>query len=406
MTSEREGPHMNTTSTSSSVSIFISVDEWRDIVSWMHASLDRTEHSPYGHFLLECEGSKRVWVTSDGAQTTVVRGEGPPPRGLADPTARFTVLVNSRFFRRGNPQDATLTVTQQDEGRLQTFVTDGVQMALPEHPGEFGDWRTVIDAVRAAPVEVDAAQLRDACSSASIVPYGIETTAPVHTWVSIRDGRLRLESPWADYPSTTIDVPLLTEAGDTVPTLVDIGRLIGLLSAIDFERCTLQLPTAATSPIGLRADRYEAVLMPVDRWGRERQRVEELLCEFLGAETVEADDDGDYPVTTPEGHGLWVRLNTGSHPISVQVFSVLAESVGPDPGLFEELNSINATAAHVKVLRASGAVMAEVDLVAESLDLAALGNALQVVRRTADRYRDVLSAYFATPPSGQEPEQR
>ena len=65
------------------------------------------------------------------------------------------MLVNSRFFRRRNPQDATLTVTQLDEGRLQTFVTDGIEMTLPEHPDEFGDWRTVIDAVTGAPVEVD-----------------------------------------------------------------------------------------------------------------------------------------------------------------------------------------------------------------------------------------------------------
>ncbi|MBT6444071.1 MAG: hypothetical protein HOK58_03680, partial [Acidimicrobiaceae bacterium] len=156
----------------------------------------------------------------------------------------------------------------------------------------------------------------------------------------------------------------------------------------------LRLPTEATSAIGLRSGRYEAVLMPVDRWGGERQRLEELLCEFLGVEAVQADDDGDYPVTTPEGHGLWVRLSTGVDPISVQVFSVLAANVDPDPGLFEELNSINAAAAHVKVLWASGAVMAEVDLVAEALELAELGNALHVVRNTAERYNDVLSAYF------------
>lgn len=74
--------------------------------------------------------------------------------------------------------------------------------------------------------------------------------------------------------------------------------------------------------------------------------------------------------------------------------SVLAANVDPDPGLFEELNSINAAAAHVKVLWASGAVMAEGDLVAEALELAEPGNALHVVRNTAERYNDVLSAYF------------
>lgn len=395
-TKTRGAEDVDGTRASNPVSIFISVDEWRDIATWMHASLDRTEHSPFGHFLLECEGSNRTWVTSDGAQITVVRGEGPPPRGLGDSSARFSVLVNSRFFRRNTPQDATLTVTTHDEGRLQTFETDGVEMTLPEHPGEFGDWRALIDAANGAPVEVDVGHLRDACLAASVVPFGIDTTDPVHTWLSIRGGRLRLESPWVNYPSTVIDLPLLTPAFDTVPALVDSGRLISLLAAIDFDRCTLQLPMHPTSPIGLRAGRYEAVLTPVDRWGRERELLEGLLCDFLGAESVEADADGDYPVTTPEGHQLWVRLHTGVSPISVQVFSVLATSVDPNPGLFEELNSINATAAHVKVLWASGSVMAEVDLVAETLDRSELTNALEVVRRTAERYRDVLSAYFGT----------
>jgi hypothetical protein len=155
-------------------------------------------------------------------------------------------------------------------------------------------------------------------------------------------------------------------------------------------------------PIGLRAGHFEAVLMPTDRWGGERQLLEELLCRFLGVETIEADEDGDYPISSPEGRDLWVRLVVDANPISVQVFSVLATHVDAHPGLFEELNSINANAAHIKVLWASGAVMAEVDLVAESLDLAELANALQVVRHTAERYHDILSAYFGAATS--EPE--
>jgi hypothetical protein len=386
---------MKSTSTSKPVSISISVDEWRDIVTWMHASLDRTEQSPYGHFLLECEGTRRTWVTSDTAQLTVMRCEGPAPRGLADPSEPFSVLVNSRFFRRRNPQDVMLTVTPADDGRQQRFVTDGVEVILPEHPDDFVDWRTVLAGVTGAPVDVDTEHLRDACSAASIVPCGIHnTTDPVHAWVFIRDGKLHLETPWVHYPSTTVKVPVLGDAIDTEPSLVDIRRLIDLLSAIDFERTTLRLPAGAMLPIGLRSGDYEAVLAPIDRWGDERRLLEDLLCKFLEVDSVTADVDGDYPVTSPEGHRLWVRLVTDAEPASVQVFSVIANRVETTPDLLEELNSINATAAHIKVLLADGAVMAEVDLVAETLDLPELGNALRVVRHTAERYHDVLSAYF------------
>jgi len=376
------------------ISIFISADEWRDITSWMHASLERNELSPQGHFLLECSGSKRIWVAGDGIQATVVHGEGLAPRGL-DPATPFCVLVNSRFFRHRAPRDAILTVTSRDDGRVQTFETGGVDITLPEHPGDFCDWRAVLDGVNGIQVEVESTGLRDACSAASLVPFGVESDALVHAWICVRDGRLRLESPWIGYPSTTIDVPLLTAAPpESVPALVDVGRLIGLLTPIDLERMTIVMPESPMSPLGLRAGRYEAVLMPVDRWGSHREHLEQLLRGFLGVDTINADDDGDYPVTTPEGHEMWVRLQTASQPISVQVFSVLASGVDPHPELFEELNAINAAAAHIKVMWAAGAVMAEIDLVAEALDEAELANALQVVRRTAEEYRHVLGAFF------------
>ena len=38
--------------------------------------------------------------------------------------------------------------------------------------------------------------------------------------------------------------------------------------------------------------------------------------------------------------------------------------------------------------------MAEVDLVDDTLDLAELGNDLESVRLAADRYHDMLSAFF------------
>ena len=380
------------------VTIHISVDEWRDIVSWMHVSLERDEQSPRGHFRLECRGTTRTWVTGDGDQLTVVHGDGPTPRGLADPAEPFTVLVNSRFFRGGPPQDATLTITQAGEGRRQLFDTDGVRTELPEHPGDFEDWRSTLESVTGQPVTVDTDHFRNACAAAAITPWGIDEKITVHAWMWVEDGALHLRAPWVNFPSTVVRIPLLDGATASAPVLIDTDRLLELLRAIDLPTTQVRLPPEdRMGPVGLRAGRYEAVLMPVDRWSRERKVLEGLLCEFLKADAVEVDDDGDYPVTSPEGHQLWVRLYTDADPVSVQVFSVLASRVEPTPGLFEELNAINAAAAHVKVLWAGDAVMAEVDLVAESLDLAELANALMVVRATAEKYQGVLSAFFAGP---------
>jgi hypothetical protein len=51
----------------------------------------------------------------------------------------------------------------------------------------------------------------------------------------------------------------------------------------------------------------------------------------------------------------------------------------------------------VKVIWADGAIMAEVDIVAEELDQSELSNALIVVQDTAERYRTVLEAFFSDP---------
>ena len=106
------------------------------------------------------------------------------------------------------------------------------------------------------------------------------------------------------------------------------------------------------------------------------------------------------------GPGQLERFDRREVPGTAESEPLLEGARGPEshraarlrtPGLFEELNAINAAAAHVKVLWAGDAVMVEVDLVAESLDLAELANALMVVRATAEKYQGVLSAFFAGP---------
>lgn len=379
---------------SSRFSISISAEEWGHIFEWMRASLLADESQVMGHFLLECHGSSRTWVATDGAQLTVLNCDGPAPSGLADPDDPVIVVVNSRFFRAHQPQDVTLVVEESDDRRVLTLRGDGFELTLGEHPDEFPDWRSAIDSVAGQEVRVETSHLLDACNIAGVVPIGAEPPGSVHGWLYGTGGRLKLDTPWARHPNTIVTITTDQSVPDTVPVLMAPRRLATLLMAIHDEVVVLTLPDTALGPIGVSAGDYRAVLMPVDRWGAERRRLEELLAEFLNVEEVECDDDGDYPIQGPDGSALWVRLHTDARPISAQVFSVLASDVERSPELFEELNSINADAAHVKVIWASGAVMAEVDIVAESLDMAELANALQVVHETADRYRGVLGAFF------------
>ena len=381
-------------------SIFISVSEWHHIFDWMHSSLKASERDPMGHFLLECRGSRRWWVAADGEQLTVLECDGSPPVGLADPAELVSVLVHSRFFRGHEPHDATLEVEPFEQHRFLTLRGHGFELTLREHPGEFLDWRSLLDSVSGTDVDVETSHLRGACRIASAVPFGAEVPDTVYAWLCGRGGRLMLDAPWIGYAPTAVTIVTDESVPDTVPALISPTRLESLLAAIDEDRVTLTLPATALGPVGLRAGNYRAVLLPVDRWGSERGRLEELLCEFLRIESVKADDEGDYLLETADGISIWVRLHTEARPISVQVFSVLASGVERSSELFEELNSINADAAHVKVIWAAQAVMAEIDIVAESLDMAELANAIEVVRATAARYRALLGVYFATPAEG------
>lgn len=124
-----------------------------------------TLRTPYGSRYAELEDSP------PSASTLQASGH---EQAEADPASRFSVLVNSRFFRHAAPQDSTLKITDHEGGRLQTLMLDGVEITLPEHPDEFGDWRAVLDAITGTPVAVETKSIREGCSAASIIPLGID----------------------------------------------------------------------------------------------------------------------------------------------------------------------------------------------------------------------------------------
>jgi hypothetical protein len=377
-----------------SVEVFISVDEWRNITQWMYVSLRRSEAEAEGHFLLEIHGNQRIWVTSDGDQLTVLQTEGPLPQGDLYSGEPLTILLNSRFFRGKSSEDVTLLVSASEDRRIQTIIGDGFEMSLPEHPGPFFDWREVVDNVQGTQIQVESGHLIDACNAANVIPFGVQEDVSVSAWLFVRDQQLVVDAPWYKYPNTTVFIEASGDLQNSVPILISPVRLRNLLVAIDPAVVTLTLPDNPLGVLGIQYDSYLAFLLPLDRWGAEKKRLEELLCEFLNVESINPDQDGDYSLTTQEGNELWVRLYTDSRPITAQVFSVLASNVPCTPDLLAEVNSINANTPHVKVMWASDAIMTEVDIVAESLDISELANALTVVQETADRYRMVLSTFF------------
>lgn len=376
--------------------LFISVDEVRRFKELMQLSLGRNEADPLGHFLLECEGRRRHWVTTNGSQLTVFEDEGPEPEGLPDPQARVEILVHSRFFRHLIPSDLFLEVRLLDGKRMQTIFGDGYEMTLPEHPGPFPDWRDRVDSVTGVEVVVDSRLLYQALSTAEVVPFGVGDEGEALAALYGRDGKLVVQTEWEDLPDSIMVLAAEGVVPDTEPVLVWPRRLLALLEAVDLPLTYLTLPSTTRGLVGVQAGRYRAVLKSVDRWLEQRRQLEKLLCEFLGVKSVKPDDDGDYLVEATDGIQLFVRLVPDVAPISVQVFSVLASNVEESPGLMSELNALNADTPYVKMLYAAGAVMAEVDVVAETMGMVELSNALHVVRETSENYQGMLSSFFGS----------
>ncbi len=376
----------------SDVKISISADEWRALTGWMWRSLVPDENDTYGHFLLECDRSERRWVATDAAQLVVHRTHGSPVRGDAD-SGPYSVALNPRLFRWRDPADSTIVVSTTDDGeRVVCLETDGVDVDLLVHPGTRVDWRPFVDDLDGLSVQLDTRLLREAVTAASAPPFGQGAPDVTIARLHLADGRLWFTTPWSELPSTCVTVPVDSDASaDGV--LFDLVRLAHLVEPLDLPTVTLVFPSGPKSALGLRSHDYDAVLMPYDPLGGDRVRLEELLREFTQSDEVRRDEDGDYPLDAPGDVRLYVRL-VDADVVTAQVFSVIAGGVEPDVGLFEEINSINANSPFVKLVHAAGALMAEIDLVAETLDQAELTNALRTVRKVTEQYRDVVSIYF------------
>ena len=377
-----------------SIRIAISREEWRDAQRWMHLSLGESEAEPKGHFLLRLEGTKRTWVVTDGAQLAINEVSGPAPLGDYDRSQPLDVIVHSRLFRSCDPEDASLFLTEETGRRRQTLQREGMSITVDAPLGTFPGWfdrRRRLSGLRAG---VSARTLIEACHMVAMENYSSHCEERPIAWIAVRSGRLLLEASGHVVSTTRVEVSLSRSVGDTLPILINPDRLAMLLKAVESDEVTLTFPTSIPAPLGVQSGGYTALLMPLDRITPARENLEELLKRVLQVESISPDEEGDYSVLSPEGHQLWVRLYTHAERLSVQVFSVLATDVEPTAGLMEELNSINASAAYVKVVWKEGAVIAEADLVAEWMIHAEFETAMRSVWETVDRYRSILGAWF------------
>ena len=132
-----------------------------------------------------------------------------------------------------------------------------------------------------------------------------------------------------------------------------------------------------------------------------RPYVEKVLSEYLGAEHLIADKDGDYPVQ--HGSALYyVRLVDQKPPV-VRVFSWMLHDVERTPELLAELNDINMSVSFVRLFWSEGDVIVATELLAETLDPEELAEACDTVGQVADRHDSRLRERFGGKIQFEEP---
>ena len=125
-----------------------------------------------------------------------------------------------------------------------------------------------------------------------------------------------------------------------------------------------------------------------------RAYTEILLKQVIGADTIEPDHDGDYPVRYQSAL-YYVRIDPGRRddPV-VQVFAVAVDKVKPAPPLYEALNEINTQLRFARTFWVGGQVLIEAEMPGMSLSPDNFASACRTVASAADYFGPRLAEGF------------
>jgi len=375
------------------ISLFVAADEWGILHDLRVFALGRDERTPDAHFFLECRGEHRVWSGGNSRLQLAYRTTSTAPVGV-DSDVPISTAVHSRFFPWHAPIDLTLQFDVGDGERHQTMSGLGFTLTLPEPPRREPGWRENATAVPGQRVIVDREALERAAAHASSIPLGASDDGETAAYVRIVNNCLEFKAPWPDFGSTTTAIAAHGVYADTEPILIYPRTLAVLADRTTDETITLQIPEDASGRLAVVTSDFDAVFIPIDRFSSHRRELEQRLCELLGTDSISADDDGDYPITTTDGHDIWVRLKTSWTPLTVEVFGILASEVEHTDDVMREVNLINTSCGYVRAMWHNGQVIVAVDLLEEALELSELKNSLNIITDSVDRYRPLFASFF------------
>jgi len=370
--------------------VVVSGDEWERATTLLGV-VTHDETSNLGFVRLRSDGRRRRWYATDSYRAAVLNGE-PDDR-------TYDVALSPQLLRFGSaasnwgPEVRVRVEADGDDVRVGVRGDDAWLWTVdqghdyPDFDGLFPD----DDALRGvATVEVGRL-LAMAVAARHQRRNGEDDQRPM--WLAIGEGEVVGSVQW-DGDLGMFDYGLQVDSahGDAV-VWVNPRYLETLLELFPAEAdVQVGIPRYADRPVVFADGTLTALLMPIKPPARRlRDRIEAIIDDVVGHLGVVRDADGDYPLLR-RGTPVYARLLHDHDPAIVQVFAVLVADISASAELYAELNDLNAASTFARLFHVDDQVLAEVDLVADSLDADELRVAINRILAVAHDIAPTLSA--------------
>lgn len=391
--------------------ISITGEEWVAAASLL-PFMRSDERDVLGMLLLTCDGDGRRWWATDSRRLATDEG------GADD--RRYELLVSPRLvhFAATQSRDDADTVVSMSA----TFDTHGactsVEVSGPAGSlnvsGDnrpFPDVRTIstIDHVEPpARITVDGlavgSLMRQAATRA--LPVDDDESEP-RMWVTVAESHLEVSIDWPNLGTTVFRLTGERVGDPSVGWVISVPP-VQLADALQGwpGPVTVTLPALVGVPLEVAGGGRRVLIMPNETPAQVTRRlVEEVLGEVFGPDVLHRDADGDYLLSSHGGTPVYARLRE-DRPMTLQLFARVLDKVQATPELLAELNDLNTNVTFARTFVVDGQVLAESDLVADTIDPEELLTSFDRVRRLTDEIAPMLAVVHGGEPTTAHPDNR
>ena len=341
-----------------------------------------------GYVLLRSTDGHRWWMAHGESTAVCLKG------GSDSEEYSLNLPINVfRAFQNVITEVGEVCLDFEDDDSRLIASYEGISFSFERPSGE----HPALDLDFARPEDSAVAKVSGAAFARAFVAQPVfpvnneQETCPIE--VRVIDGYLGVSSNFNGIGWTTLAVDCgysgETRFVNTYPE--NLKRILNTYSFVD--EVEISLSPNPNAPIRFDDGETVALLRIVENnFLRATRHVQKIVEAELGALAVEQDDDGDFPLRR-FGIPIYGRMLDATPPL-FQVFAVVLDGIESSPELLTELNEYNSNINQARIFHVDDQVLAEVDLVAESLDRIELRTSMNRIATFAEKIAPTLQIVF------------